>query len=103
MASSVAEQRFQAFKNQGYQAFFYVAEDATGATATANYCKQIRAQYGLTMPVLYGNFDELSAIGLTGSPTEWNIVLSQGGLVELKNKGIQQNSVTNLINGILGN
>jgi hypothetical protein len=101
VASSVAEQRYQAFKNQGYQSFFYIAEDGSGQTADANYCKQIRAQYGLTMPVLYGNFDELAAIGFTGSVNEWNIVLSQGGKVELKQKGIQQNSLNSFLEGIL--
>ena len=97
MASSVAEQRYQDYKSQGFQTFFYVAETPGGQTPDAAYCKAVREQYGLTMPVLYGPLSALSSMGLSGSPNDWNVLIDNGGTLLYRKKGGGQSTVTSKI------
>ena len=97
MAGSVAEQRYQQFKDQGYQSFFYVAETNSGQTPDAAYCKAIRAQYGLTMPVLYGPLSILSSMGISGAPNDWNVLIDSGGKLLYRKKGGGQSTITSQI------
>ncbi len=97
MASSVAEQRYQQYKNQGFETFFYVAETNSGQTPDANYCKAIRDQYGLTMPVLYGPLSALGSIGISGAPNDWNVLIDKGGQLLYRKKGGGQSTVTSQI------
>ena len=48
----MAEPRYQKYKDQGLQAWILLSEDANGDSPSLEYCKGIRDQYGLTMPVL---------------------------------------------------
>lgn len=101
MAGSVAEQRYQAYKDQGFQAFFYVSETPQGKPPDAAYCKTVRAKYGLTMPVLYGSASALGAIGISLPSNDYNIVLDKGGKILYYKKGGNQSAITNLIEGQL--
>jgi hypothetical protein len=100
VAGQVAEPRYQALKDQGFQAYFFVAETASGQVPDADYCKQIRSQYGLTMPVLYGDADILAPLGIVGSPNDWSLVIANGGQLLLRQKS-GQTAVANAINGEL--
>jgi hypothetical protein len=97
VAGSVAEQRYQQFKDQGFQTYFYVAETPTGKAADATYCKQVRSQYGLTMPVLYGNPQHLQPLGLTGTLADWNALIDEGGTLLYRKKGASQSYLTSQI------
>lgn len=97
MAGSVAEQRYQQYKDQGFQTFFYVSETKSGKTPDAAFCKQIRAQYGLTMPVLYGPASALSSIGISLPSNDYNVLIKKGGEIIHFKKGGGQSAVTQKI------
>lgn len=97
MAGSVAEQRYQKYKDQGFQTFFYVSETPQGNPPDAAFCKSVRAQYGLTMPVLYGSASALSSLGISLPSNDYNIVLDKAGKILLHKKGGNQTTITNLI------
>lgn len=101
MASSVAEQRYQQFKGQGFETYFFIASDASGKEPDAAYCKQVRAQYKLTMPVLYGSPMLLASLGITGPPNDWNLVIEKGGKLYYKKTGPFQDIITGIITQLL--
>ena len=50
------------------------------------YCNQVKAQHGLTMPVLIDDGTIMSTLGIT-SANHWNIVFGEGGEIVYKAKG----------------
>ncbi len=90
--SSTAEPVYQNYKDQGFQAYIVLLEDATGAPATAELCTAIRDQNGLTMPVLYDPDAVIPYnLNLVGGPAnDYSIMIDEGGVLEGKKKGLSK-------------
>lgn len=75
----------QSYDGESYQTYFVVTEDANTRPATADFCRHVRDQFGLTMPVLY---DETGELGRLGLPTShFHMVLGEEGRIEFKEQG----------------
>jgi len=82
----VAEPRYQQYKDLGFEAWIVIAEDASGDDPSFDYCKGVREQYGLTMPILMDPNHVLpDALGYSAPHNEWHFLLGEG--VELLFKG----------------
>jgi len=95
------ESRYQSLKSQGYKQYLLI-NDGSGAPPTSTYCNQIKAQYGLTFPVLYdptGVFT--STFGFAGK-NEQNLVLKEGGEIVFKGRYSNQSTVLDSIETALG-
>lgn len=68
-----------------YESLFIIVEDGSYGTPSAAYCDQIKAQYGLTMPVLIDDGTIVATLGLT-SKNHWNIVVGEGAEIVFKSK-----------------
>ena len=44
---------YESLQSPDFEAYFIITEDASFRAPTAQYCDEIRRQYGLTMPVLF--------------------------------------------------
>jgi peroxiredoxin len=80
LASSTLQQRQDALGPSGLQTVLIV-EDGSGGPATAFLCKQVRAKYKLTFPVLYDPTQSFKTHFAQGGPNEINLVLDQGGAI----------------------
>ncbi len=83
-----ADAQYQELKalDDDYEALFIIVQDETAAAPSEAYCKQIRTQHGLTMPVLMDDGTILNTLGVTGA-NHWNIVFGEGGEIVYKSKG----------------
>jgi hypothetical protein len=96
----VAEQRYNKYKAQGFEAYFVVAETGNyGQKADAAVCAAIRDEYGLTMPVL---FDPDNLLGkaygwATSPPNERNIVFGPGAQIVFIGHYTSQSTIEELI------
>lgn len=83
---------YQDYKDQGFQAYIVLLEDATGAPADANLCATIREQNGLTMPVLYDPDGAVPyTLNLIGGPAnDYSIIVDEGGILMSKKKGLSK-------------
>jgi hypothetical protein len=88
------------YKPQGFQVFFYIAESGKGDPPTADYCKQVRAQYKLTMPVLYGPKEVLQTLGIMGDPSDWHLMLEPGGVLVYRKQFAPPSAVYQVLAGI---
>lgn len=61
-------------------------QDSSAGLPSQGYCNQVKAQHGLTMPVLIDDGTIMSALGIT-SANHWNIVFGEGGEIAYKAKG----------------
>lgn len=96
------ESRYQMYKSQGYQQYMIIgAASGFGSVPTSTYCKTVRAQYGLTFPVLYDPTGAFKAAYGFFAPNELNVVLDQGGEIVFKGHYSSQSSVQAAIEGAL--
>ena len=87
--ASSADAQYEALKAIGgedYEALFLIIQDPSGGVPTQGYCNQVKAQHGLTMPVLIDDGTIMSTLGIT-SANHWNIVFGEGGEIVYKAKG----------------
>lgn len=104
----MVEQRYQQYKSQGFETYFVIVENNFGpGPVTPAYCNQVKAQYGLTMPVLYvddpGPVQKFyGAAGQDGEYNDANMVLSQGGFIHYKSQYVLQSEVEAVIVDLLG-
>ena len=89
MAGSVTEPRWQQLKDQSYSQLLVILAAPSGPPTTA-YCSQVKAEYGLTYPVVIDPTGQLKdALALSGN-NHHSIVLGAGGEIVLKQQyGIQ--------------
>ena len=100
MAGSVTEPRWQQFKDQSYSQILVILAGASGPPTTA-YCTQIKADYGLTYPVVIDPTGQLkNVLGLSGD-SHHSIVLGSGGSIVFNEKYANQMSVDAAIQNTL--
>ena len=91
----MAEAQYQELKALGgddYEAMIIIMEDSSFSLPSESYCKQLRTQYGLTMPVLMDDGTLTSTLGISPK-NHWNIVTTEGAEVVYKKKGSNTDSV----------
>jgi len=94
----VVEQRYQAYKDQGFQTYLLITENGMGLPADANYCTAIRDMYSLTMPVLYDPGDNFSTIvDYQGHLNDWDFLIGQGGELVFQQKWVDQPDIEEII------
>ncbi len=99
----MAEPRYQQYKDLGFDAWFVLSEDANGDTPSVEYCKCIRDQYGLTMPVLMDPDGVLpGTLGYSAPLNEWHFLLGEGAEVLFKGKYPNQDQLDLHIEEALG-
>ena len=99
----MAEPRYQKYKDQGLQAWILLSEDANGDSPSLEYCKGIRDQYGLTMPVLIDPDGVLpGALGYAAPLNEWHFLLGEGDALLFKGKYPNQDQLDARIEEALG-
>ncbi len=99
----MAEPRFQQYKDSGFNAWILLSEDASGDTPSLEYCKGIRDQYGLTMPVLIDPDGVLpAALGYSAPLNEWHFLLGEGAELIFKGKYPNQQQLDLTIEDALG-
>lgn len=96
------EQRWQAHKDESYLQYIVVAQDPGFEVAGAAYCKQIRAQYGFTFPVLYDPGVSLPPTWGYTSVNEHHWILAPGDVIIHFGKYTSQTLLESLITGLLG-
>lgn len=86
--ASSADAQYEELKALGddYEALFLIIQDPSSNVPTSAYCNQVRAQHGLTMPVLIDDGSIMGTLGITGA-NHWNIVFGEGGEIVYKAKG----------------
>jgi peroxiredoxin len=87
--------RYDKYKAQGYFSYLVIGQDEQSNPPTSTYCKKVRDQYKLTIPVLYDAKGDLAkAYGYAGqAPNERNLILAQGGKVVLVKQYAVQSAV----------
>ena len=99
----MAEPRYQQYKDHGFEAWIVLSEDGSGDTPSLDYCKGIRDQYGLTMPVLIDPDGVLpTALGYAAPLNEWHFLLGEGAEVLFKGKYPNQDQLDARIEEGLG-
>ena len=73
---------YERFRNQDYEDYFVIYNDDVFRRPDAAYCRQVRAQYGLTMPVLYDPSGALSSVNLDNRHVHF--VLETGAVVNFR-------------------
>lgn len=98
----MTEQRYQQRRDQSFETYVVILQDASGSPPTEAYCQGVRNQYGLTMPVLMDPDGLLfPALGLSGGVNDWNVLLSKGATIELKSKYANQAQIDAKIDALL--
>lgn len=99
----MAEPRYQKYKDDGFEAWILISEDASGSKPSLEYCKGIRDQYGLTMPVLIDPDGVLpGALGYSAPYNEWHFLLDEGAALSFKGKYPNQDQLDARIEAGLG-
>lgn len=82
-------------------AIFVISQTHLFQPPTAQYCKQIQAQYGLTMPVLYDPSGALKSTFGWSSVNDQSVVWTLGGELVFKSKYANQNTVDTILEDLL--
>ena len=95
------EQRWKALGSESYMQFMVISQTPSATLPDATYCKQVRAQYGLTFPVLYDPTGIVAQTYQYGSVNERHWVIGLGNHLIHFGHYTSQSLIAALIDGLL--